>query len=409
MNIYRFIALRISKHTSAQENTSFSATISKVAVASIAFSLAVLLVAFAVLHGFSDTIKTRVFSFSGHLRVVMNSANQSVEETPIATTRNIYKIAKTLDYVSHVQYYVQKAGVIKADKEVLGVVVKGLGADYRFSDFKENIKQGRFMRTNGEGFSSEVVISRIIADKLRLSVGDSIRMFFVQNPPKFRKLAIVGIYESNMETFDDKFILADMRMLQKVNDWKDTLVSGYEVFFKDFDKFNENLPKLNSLLEYDTLIVPIAQKHLDIFDWLMMLDQNVLILLIIILVVASLNIFSILIILMTERIKMIGMLKAMGTTTAQVIRIFFYQGLQITLKGIFWGNLIGLGFCGIQYFTKLIALDAKNYYMNSVPISWWWQDILGVNLGILLIISLAMLLPIALVSRIRPIRAIKFD
>ncbi len=409
MNIYRFIALRISKHTSAQENTSFSATISKVAVASIAFSLAVLLVAFAVLHGFSDTIKARVFSFSGHLRVVMNSANQSVEETPIATTRNIYKIAKTLDYVSHVQYYVQKAGVIKADKEVLGVVVKGLGADYRFSDFKDNIKQGRFMRTNGEGFSSEVVISQIIADKLRLSVGDSIRMFFVQNPPKFRKLAIVGIYESNMETFDDKFILADMRMLQKVNDWKDTLVSGYEVFFKDFDKFNENLPKINSLLEYDTLIVPIAQKHLDIFDWLMMLDQNVLILLIIILVVASLNIFSILIILMTERIKMIGMLKAMGTTTAQVIRIFFYQGLQITLKGIFWGNLIGLGFCAVQYFTKIIALDAKNYYMNSVPISWWWQDILGVNLGILLIISLAMLLPIALVSRIRPIKAIKFD
>ena len=203
MNIYRFIALRISKHISSQENTSFSATISKVAVASIAFSLAVLLVAFAVLHGFSDTIKARMFSFSGHLRVVMNSANQSVEETPIATTRNIYKIAKTLDYVSHVQYYVQKAGVIKADKEVLGVVVKGLGEDYRKSDFQENIKQGRFMRTNGEGFSSEVVLSRIIADKLRLSVGDSIRMFFVQNPPKFRKLAIVGIYESNMETFDD--------------------------------------------------------------------------------------------------------------------------------------------------------------------------------------------------------------
>ncbi len=406
MNFYYFVAKKLGQ----SQKKSFSSIVTRIAVASIALGLATILVAYGILEGFQSQVQARLFSFSGHMHITKHSLNNSYEETPLSINTEIYKNHQALSQVKHLYAYAQKAGILKTNEEVLGVIIKGLGKDYNASLFQKNIIKGDFIKYPNKGYSNDLLISKKIADKLKLTVGDSIVVFFIQDPPRLRKLHIRGVYQTGMEEFDNNIVLGDIGLVRRINDWADTLAGGYEVWAKDFEKLeSEAVPELLNAMRYDMRLEVITDRHLDIFDWLKLLGKNVGIFLTLILIVAGFNMVSILLIMIMERVQMVGILKALGATNWQIRKIFIYKGLLLTAKGMGLGNLIGLGFCMLQYYFKIIPLDPENYYMSSVPIDWNWTMILFMNLLTLGVIAVVLLLPTFIITRIKPVTAIKFD
>lgn len=404
LNISYFISSRISR----SQTSSFSSVIHKIAVASIGLGLAVMIISFLILRGFQENIRNRVVSFGGHLQVTRYTVGTMFGENPVAASQPFAQNPENYPFIEHVQQFAYKPGLLKTPEEVQGVVLKGIGPDFEEDYFKDNMVAGEIPAYTDTGVSTRVVISQKIADKLRLSQGDEVIMYFVQNPPRFRRLQVEGIYSTGMEDFDDALILGDIGLIRQLNLWADSLVGGYEVFVKDFDKINEGQELLYEASNYDYYVEKITDRNVQIFEWLGLLDRNVLIFLIIILFVAFFNIISILLILIMERTPMIGTLMALGARNAQLRSLFLYNGMQMVLKGMLWGNAVGLGLGAIQYYFKLIPLDKQNYYMDFVPIQWNWPLIGLLNVVVVVISLLIMLIPTMIISRIRPIKAIKF-
>jgi lipoprotein-releasing system permease protein len=406
LNLSYFIAQRISKG----QKEGFASIIHTIAIVSIAVGLAASIVSFLIMKGFQETVKNKIYSFSGHILLTKFSMNNSQEEQPMNYQVDVYTHPENYPFVSHVQEYAHKAGVAKTDDEVQGVFVKGIGKSFDRKSFEENLIEGKFIDLPDSGYSSQVVLSNIIASKLKATVGDDIVVIFFQNPPRLRKLKVTGIYETNLsEYFDSKVILGDIRMIQRLNDWPDSLAGGLEVFIKNPDKIEEAADVIGETMDYDLNIEPVNVKYVQIFEWLHLLSRQVNILLAIILVVICVNMISIVLILVMERTQMIGLLKALGATNKLVRSVFIYNGINLILKGLMWGNILGLGLCFIQYKFKLIPLNARDYYMDFVPISWHWEIVGMLNVLIFVIVATVLLIPTMAISNIRPIRSIKFD
>lgn len=405
MNLSYFIAKRISfKRTGG-----FTGTIHRIAVASVAIGLAIMLISFMILGGFQQVIADKVFSFTGHYQVHRFSLSNDYEETPVSTRSDFYSNYPKLDFIRHVQAYATKPGLLKGDDEVQGVIMKGVGPDFDSLSFASAMVKGRFIRFSEDRASNEIILSSKIAKQLMLDVGDKVIMYFVQDPPRFRNFDIVGIYETFLEDFDDKIILGDIQTIRNLNGWDKDQVGGFEVFLhdpSDIDKYEE---ETYQIVDYDMKMEKVTNKFIQIFDWLYLLNNNVYVFLGLILFVAVFNMVSILFILIMERTQMIGVLKALGTKNYQVRQIFVWNGVRIIGRGLLLGNLIGLGFGAVQYFTHLIKLDAENYYMSYVPIHWNWLIILAMNLLILVVTTAILFLPAMVISNIKPIKAIRFD
>ncbi len=407
MNFPLFVARRLGNN---HLTGSFSSIVTTVAIVGIAFGLLVMLVAFAILEGFQTKIKDKIFSFGGHIMVTQRNLRDSYQDVPLSTNTRLKRDYKTKKGISHLQTYAHQAGILKTEGEVMGVILKGVGEDFYRESFQENMKAGKFVRADAVQGEQDLVVSQRIAQKLKLQVGDSINMFFVQNPPRFRKLYVKGIYETGMEEFDDKIVFGHLSLVQHLKNWGDTLVGGYEIRVKDFAQLDSvGVKEVVDLMSIEMRAETITQRYMGIFDWLNLLDKNVQIFLGLILIVASVNITSILLILIMERVQMIGVLKALGATNRQIRSIFIVKGMLLILWGMFWGNVTGLGFCALQYFFPFIPLDADNYYMNTVPIAWNVYAILGVNILVFAVVSVVLLLPTLAISRVQPIRAIRFD
>lgn len=406
MNLYYFIAQRLGN----TKKQSFSSIVTRIAIASIAIGLAIILVAYGILLGFREQVQAKIFSLNGHIQVSQRSLNNSYEETPISLNTDLYKNYHKVPSVTHLQAVAQKAGILKTESEVLGVVLKGIDPNFDKKRLKDILIEGDLINFSPQKAASEIIISKKIAKKMQLKVNDSIVMFFIQNPPRFRKLAVKGIYQTGMEDFDDRFIIGDLALVRRLNNWADTLAGTYEIFVKDFARVDSiAATDIYEKIDYDQQIQTATQRFMDIFDWLSLLNQNVSIFLGLILTVACFNMISILLIMIMERVQMIGILKALGATDWQIRRIFIYKGMLLIAWGMLGGNIIGLGFCAIQYYFRLIPLDAENYYMSFVPIVWDWQVIILMNLLTFGVVSLILLLPTMIVSRIKPIKAIRFD
>jgi len=406
LNLSYFISKRINR----DQQEGFASTIHKIAVASIGIGLGAAIVSFLIMLGFQENIKNRIYNFSGHLIITKFSMSNSMEETPLNINVDLYNHYKDLGYVRHMQEYAHKAGLVKTEDEVLGVVIKGIGKTFDTLTFKNNLTEGRFIQMPDSGYSNEVVLSKIIANKLKAKIGDQITVHFFQNPPRFRRLTVTGIYETNLsEYFDGKVIIGDIRLIARLNDWADSVAGGLEVFVKDINKIDEAGMAMNELIDYDMNIEPVSEKYIQVFEWLHLLSRQVNILLIIILIVVCVNMISIILILVMERTQMIGMLKALGASDKLIRSIFIYNGVSLIVKGLLLGNAIGLGFCFIQYQFKLIKLSPEDYYMSFVPISWHWEMVGLLNLLTFLVVTVVLLLPTAIISRIHPIKAIRFD
>ena len=336
--------------------------------------------------------------------------NNSTEEQPFSYNMDLYNHPEQFGFIDHVQEFSHKPGLIKTSDEVLGVVLKGIGKSFDEKQFQQNIIKGEFIHFPDSGYSNEVVISKSISDKINAGVGDVLTVHFFQNPPRFRRLKVAGIYETNLsEYFDKQVIIADIRLLQRLNGVSDSIAGGLEIFIKDPERAEDALLAIGDSMDYDLYIEKVSDKYQPVFEWLELLSRQVNILLGIILTVVSVNMISVVLILVMERTQMIGVLKAMGATNKLIRSIFIFNGINLVLKGLLYGNLLGLGLCFLQYQFKFITLNAKDYYMSYVPIGWNWGIVILLNVLVMAIVTLVLFLPTAIVSRINPIKAIKFD
>ncbi len=405
MNLSYFIAKRISfKRTGG-----FTGTIHRIAVASIAIGLAIMIISFMILGGFQKVIADKVFHFTGHYQIHQFSLSNDFEEAPVSTDSEFYTHYPKLDFIRHVQGYATKPGLLKGEEEVQGVIMKGIGPGFDSMTISPMIKKGRFIRFSEDAASNEIILSSKIANQLMLDVGDKVIMYFVQDPPRFRNFEIVGLYETFLEDFDDKIILGDIQTIRNLNGWEKDQVGGFEVFLHDPAKIDEYEAELYQLVDYDLKMVKVTDRFIQIFDWLYLLNNNVYVFLGLILFVAVFNMISILFILIMERTQMIGILKALGAKNAQIRQIFVWNGIRIIGKGLLLGNLIGLGIGAVQHYSRIIKLNAENYYMSYVPIHWDWMIILAMNLLILTVTTAILFVPAMVISNIKPIKAIRFD
>lgn len=448
MNLSYFISKRITE----SRQSGFSATIHLIAVASIAIGLFATILSFLIMKGFQETVKNKIYGFSGHLLVTKFSMNNSPEERPMNFHVDIYQNRKAYPFIKHIQEFAHKAGLVKTDNEVLGVVVKGIGKSFNVKDFRPNIIEGKFIELPDSGYANQVVISKTISDKIQAKVGDAITVHFFQNPPRSRRLKVTGIYETNLsEYFDSKVIITDIRLIQRLNDWSDSLAGGLEIVL-DFDQFksselrlkhasqdreevdhegnviagksflgslvsfdfddavvDEAIERIGESMDYDLNIEKVSDKYQQVFEWLQLLSRQVNILLGIILFVICLNMVSIVFLLVLERTQMIGLLKALGAGNKTVRQVFIYNGISLIAKGLLIGNVIGIGLCFLQDRFKIIKLNPHDYYMSFVPISWHWEIVVLLNILTFVVVTLVLLLPTMVISRISPIKAIRFD
>ncbi len=406
MNLSYFI----SKKINTRQQEGFSSIIHTIAIASIAIGLSASIVSFLIMKGFQQTIKEKIYSFSGHILVTKFTMNNSPEEQPLDYKIDLYKNPSDYPLVTHVQEYAHKTGLVKTEDEVMGVIIKGVGKTYDRETFNKNLTSGKFITFTDSGYSNEIMLSKTIAEKLKADVGDDLIIHFFQNPPRFRKLSVCGIYETDLsEYFDSKVIISDIGLIQRLNDWPDSVAGGLEVFVRDPDRAPEVAEEIGQIMDYDLNSEPVSERFVQVFEWLNLLNRQVNILLVIILTVVCVNMVSIVLILVMERTQMIGMLKAIGGTNGFIRSIFIYSGINLIVKGLVLGNLLGLGLCFIQYKFKLIKLNPHDYYMEFVPISWNWEIVGLLNLITFIIVTLVLLIPTMIISRISPIKAIKFD
>ncbi|HLP74154.1 MAG TPA: ABC transporter permease [Bacteroidales bacterium] len=414
MNLPYFIAQRLIKGRT--EGTSFSRPINLIAVIGIALGLGVMILAVAVLTGFKKQIREKVVGFGSHIQIVNFDSNQSFETAPVSDTQAFVTAIRNLSGIKHMQVFATKAGIIKTDQEMQGVVLKGVGKDYDWSYFSANMVEGSTFSVSDTGRSNSVVISKSIADMLKLKTGDSFAMIFVQDPPRMRKFVVSGIYETSLEEFDKIYVFCDIGQIQRLNDWTPDQVSGFEVFIDDFDRIDEMTytirETLASFISEEGQIVKaqsIKDKYPQIFDWLNFQDVNVIIIILLMLVVAGFNMISGLLILILEKTNMIGVLKAMGSEDKTIRKVFLYQAAWLIGKGLLWGNVFGIGLAFFQLKTGAFTLDPSSYYIKTIPINLELLHIILLNAGTMAAIIIMLLVPSQLISRITPVKAIRYD
>lgn len=406
MKLSYFISRRISKRDAG----GFSSTVHKIAIVSISIGLAASIVSFTILQGFQDTVKNKIYSFSAHLLVTKYTMSNAIEEQPFDYNIPLFNDYAALPFVSHIQEVAHKTGIIKTEHELMGIIFKGIGKSYDTTAFHQNMLTGNFLAFPDSGYSDQVMISKVIADKLLLDVGDRITVHFFQNPPRVRRLYVSGIYETNLsEYFDSKMIIGDIRLIQRLNQWADSIAGSLEVFIKNPERSEEAAYRLSEHLDYDLYVTRVSDKYIQVFEWLQLISRQVNILLVIILFVVCFNMISIILIMVMERTQMVGLLKALGSKNSLVQGIFAFSGMRLVARGLLYGNVLGLGFCFLQDRFKWIKLNPADYYMSFVPISWSWEIILLLNILTFSVVALVLLIPTMMVSGINPIKAIRFD
>ncbi len=414
MNHELFIAKRL---VFEKDSTSrISRPIVAISVIGIALGLAVMIVAVAITTGFKNEVRNKVVGFESHIQILNYDTNISYETVPVKKNQEFMPELIASPWVKHIQVFAIKAGIIKTDTEIQGVVLKGIGSDFDWTFFQNSLVEGTIFHFTDTGSTNQVLISKSLADLLKLNVEDSFSMYFVQDPPRARKFTISGIYETNLEELDMIYVLVDIKHIQRLNNWNEDQVSGFEVEIHDFrELFPATLDVIQTVgFELDEegsrlKVRNIIQKYPQIFDWLNLQDLNVWIILVLMLLVAGFNMISGLLILILERTNMIGILKSIGTRNWSLRKIFLYKSGFIIARGLFWGNTIGIGLCLLQDQFELLKLDPSTYYLSSVPINFSFLNILLLNAGTMVLILIMLLLPSYLISRITPVKTIRFD
>ncbi len=414
MNLPYFIAQRLIK--GRREETSFSRPVNVIAIIGIALGLAVMILAVSILTGFKQQIRDKIVGFGSNIQILNFDTNLSLETIPISESVSFIPEIKQIPGISHIQVFATKAGIIKTVDAIQGVVLKGVGSDFDWRFFESNIVDGSVFTVTDTGRTNQVIISKKISDMLRLKTGDSFAMYFVQDPPRSRKFTVSGIYETSLEEFDKMYVYCDIGHIKRLNGWEDDQVSGFEIFIDDFDNLDGMTKAVRDVVGYRLVenepqfrVTNIRQRYPQIFDWLNFQDLNVIIIITLMLLVAGFNMISGLLILILEKTNMIGIFKALGSENGTIRKVFLYQAAYLIGKGLLWGNIFGIGLAFIQLKTGIITLDPSSYYIKMVPVNLELSHILLLNAGTMAAIILMLLIPSQLISRIAPVKAIKYD
>jgi lipoprotein-releasing system permease protein len=411
LNLEYFIARRLVK--SKQHKSTISAPIIKIAISAVAIGMVMMIISVATGIGLQEKIRQKVSAFNGHIIISNYDDNQSeVSLNPVSLHQDFYPEFKSVEGINHIQAVASKAGIIRTANAFEGIIFKGVGKDYRWDDISEYIISGRKPNVSGK-VNNEIMISEFLANRLNLKTGDSFNTFFMKETgnqlPFVRDFRITGIYNSGFRDFDATYIIGDIRHIQRMNKWQADQVGSFEVFIDDFSKIKEKGAEVydatGSTLDTQT----IAGKYAYIFDWLQLFDFNIIIILAIMILVATINMVVALLVLILERTQMIGILKALGAGNRSVRKIFLYNAFYLIVRGLFWGNVIGIGLLLIQRYTGIISLNPENYYVNEAPVYFSWGYILLLNVGTIVVCLAVLLIPSYIITRISPVKAIRFD
>lgn len=410
MNLEYFIAKRLSGGTSYK--SSASSTIIKIAIVAIALGMVMMLVAISVTLGLQREIRQKISAFSGDMLVSNFDGNNSEETVnPVTIYQDFYPDFNAVPEVTHVQAITTRAGIIRTEETFEGVMVKGLGGDYDWSRIEEYIVDGRKPDFTGD-LTTETLFSNYLAKRLNLEVGDKVVIYFVdKETQKFRplRLDIVGLYESAFQEFDKVYIMADRRHLSRINKWKKDEVGGFEIFVDDFDEIErlnvEVYQNSGSLLRS----ISVLQRNSNIFDWIKLFDFNMILIIVVMILVAGINMIVALLVLVLERTQMIGVLKALGSSDWSIRKVFLYNAMYLIGLGLFWGNLIGIGLLFAQKHFGIITLNPATYYVKEAPVVIELGYIFALNAGVFIVCLLMLLIPSFIITRINPVKAIRFE
>ncbi|HLR36804.1 MAG TPA: FtsX-like permease family protein [Chitinophagaceae bacterium] len=410
MRLPYFIAKRIAFN---RERT-FSRFIIRIALIATSLSVAVMLLTVALVNGFQEEISHKVFDFWGHVHVTTFQPYSGLltEDVPIKDSILLKKDIAAMPDVASISVYAHRSAILKVNKEIEGVMFKGIDSSYDWQHLTPYLKEGNKLTFADSGYTNQIIISRELANDLKLKLHDPFIAYFVQKnsmTPKARKLVVGGIYKTSISDYDETFIIGDINLLRDVNGWDKNKIGGYEIFLNHYNQVQHFKDRLyHGILPRNLVAMSIYQINPNIFDWLNLQNMNELIILIIMAIVAIINMITAILILILERVNMIGVVKSLGMNNWQIQKIFLYQMGYITIVGLFIGNVIGLGIAWLQKTTGFFALDEKTYYMSTAPVKIEWWQVVGIDLATLIICLLVLIIPTLIVRKISPVKAVSF-
>lgn len=417
MNTELFISRRLFFE---KKNKKFlSQRIIRIALAGIALGLAVMIVSVAVITGFKREIRNKVIGFGSHIQIVNFDSSNSYETRPVSRKQPFLDNLLSIDGVRKAEVYATKPGMIKTNEYIQGIVFKGVDSSYDWSFFREHLTTGSLPVINDTVRTDQILISEQVSQLLEVDVGDRVVLYFVnedESMPRMLQLTISGLYRTSLEELDNIFVLGDLQQVQRLNNWKRDQISGFEIAISDFNRINEieqqvRSSVINYSVENDAILrtTNITREYPQIFDWLSILDMNVWVILILMALVAGFNMISGLLVLILERSKMIGILKALGSPNWSIRKVFLYLSAFLTSRGLLWGNLVGIGFIVIQHFFEPVKLNPTTYYVDVVPVNFSIVHLILLNIGTIAATILMLVVPSYLVSKISPEKTIRFD
>lgn len=405
MNVAYFISRRIS----LKAERTFSKLIVRIAIAGVMLSLAVMILSVAIIKGFKTEIQDKVRGFVGDIQIYRYDLNGSFEKSPFIPNDTTLNHLKNNKEIAAYYPFATKPAIIVANGEVEGINFKGIDRTYNWDYIKKHLVSGKIIDfADSTKSAQQILISDFTARRLMLKTGDTFIMHFVQNPPRKRKMTIVGIYHIGIENLDKGFVIGDLALIRRLNNWQANETGGIEVRIKDFKLLKPVADDVYSSLELKLRSRSVEESTPEIFTWLSLLDVNTNVILTLMLIVGIINMITALLIMILERTNMIGILKAMGMPNTSMMKIFLYNAIYLVSLGLLMGNILGLGLCYLQQYTHLFKLDQANYYLDYVPIEVHFIDVLLLNLVTIVICALVLIIPSMLVSRISPLKAIRF-
>lgn len=417
MNFELYIAKRIHFSNEKGEKRASSPAI-RIAIAGVAIGLAAMIIALSIVIGFKKSVRDKVVGFGSHIQITNLANNSSYETYPVCVSPELISQLQNTEGIKHVQTFSTKPGIIKTDSAFQGIVLKGVGRDYDWDFFRDNLTEGSIINPQDTSVTNPAMLSKYIASRLNLKTGDSFLCYFVeeQGSVRYRKFNITGIYSTNFEDYDKIFVITDMNIIRNLNRWDEDEVSGIELLVKDFDELDKVQQEVfTEMMMYrdhkENTFLARSVKELNpmIFSWLELLDMNVVVIIVLMFAISIFTMISGLLIIILERTSMIGMLKTLGARDYSIRKIFLYISSFLILKGMLWGNVIALALLLIQDKFEIVKLDAEKYYMAAVPVDINILYIVLINIGALALSVLAMVGPSYLVAKISPAKSLRFE
>ena len=410
LNYELFIAKRII--AGKKYKNSISSPIIKIAITAIALGIIIMLIAVATGAGLQYKIRDKMAGFKGHIQIVNYDANNSdVSTTAIKKHQDFYPTFKNIEGIKNVQIFANKAGILRTKTDFEGIIFKGVSTDYDWSFFKEYMVEGIVPDFN-QSRTREVLLSQTIMNRLQLKLNDTILATFIKTVdsklPSNKKYIISGIYNTGFLQFDKSMMIGDIREVQKLNKWTENEVGGFEVLLDNFDEVEEKGEAVYNSISATLNSKTIVNAYPNVFDWIELFDNNVWFIIAIMILIAGINMITALLVLILERVQMIGVLKALGSNNTSIRKIFLYNATYLILKGLFWGNIIGLAIIGLQYYFKIITLNPETYYVSTMPVYISFTAILLLNIGTLILCFLMLIIPSFIITKISPSKSIKF-